>query len=198
MLCQSAVSFSSAYHQETTATTCHHGYGAGMTGQGLAWPREPQIERNTHMKSSIRLVLLPACTLVLLALGCTGSDPTATPPAIPTASPVPTATTPPVSPTATSEPSPTATSQDALPEELFLEIIGPADETVVSQATIVVQGITTPDAVVSIGDETVEVDVQGEFAVQVSLEIGPNIIEVVASNMAGGQESVLLSLVYVP
>ena len=142
--------------------------------------------------------LLIMAALALLVVACSGSDPTATP--APTATPVPTATVPP-SPTATSEPtatpSATATPEPTLATELFLEVITPEDGSVVSQETIVIEGITTPDAVVSIDGETVGVNAQGEFSVEVSLQEGPNLIEVAASNLTGGQESTLLSVFYI-
>ena len=154
------------------------------------------------MKMMARLMLLPACALLLLALGCTSPDATATqvPQPTPTATPVPTATPEPspVSSSATPGVIPTPTTEAALPTELFLEIIGPDDGSEVAQATVVVQGRTTPDAVVSIGDEAIGVDALGEFAVQVLLEMGPNIIEVVASNVAGEHQSTVLSLFYTP
>ena len=146
------------------------------------------------MKKMARLILLPACALLLLALGCTSPDATATQVSQPTPTATPIST---VQPTATTEVMPIPTAEDALPTELFLEIIGPDDGSEVTQSTVVVQGRTTPDAVVSIGDEAIGVDAQGDFAVQVSLEVGPNIIEVVASNVAGEQKSTVLSLFFI-
>ena len=134
-----------------------------------------------------------------LALACTSATPTATPTSTP--NPTPTATATPA-PTATSIPTPTATAtatpEGALPSELFLEITEPADESVVSQATVTVRGLTTPDAIVSVGGQTIDVDAQGEFAVEITLEPGPNIIELVASNLEGMEESTLISLIYIP
>ena len=139
-------------------------------------------------------ILLPVLIL-LLATGCTGGDPTATP--IPTSTPTPTPT---VTPTPIPIPThtPTPTLEGALPEELFLEITEPLDESIVSEAVIFVRGQTTPDAVISIDGQSVEVDVQGEFVAEVSLEPGPNILEIVASDLAGSQESILLSVIFIP
>ena len=150
------------------------------------------------MNKTTRLLLLSATALALLVVACSGSDPTSTP--APTATPVPTATVPP-SPTATPKPtatpSATATPEPTLATDLFLEVITPEDGSVVSQETIVIEGITTPDAVVSIDGETIGVNAQGEFSVEVSLQEGPNIIEVAASNLTGEQESTLLSVFYI-
>ena len=59
-----------------------------------------------------------------------------------------------------------------------------------------VRGETTPDAVVSINGDAVEVDVLGQFAALVELIEGPNLIEVVASNLTEQRqvEIVVISL----
>ena len=151
------------------------------------------------MNKTTRLLLISATALALLAVACSGSDPTAT--LVPTQTPVPTATvspTPTATPEPTSTPTETATPEPTLPTELFLEMITPADESVVNQATIFVRGRTTPDAVVSIDGETIGVNAQGEFSVELSLQEGPNIIEIAVSNLTGDQESTLLSVIYIP
>ena len=162
------------------------------------------------MNKSSLWALVPI--IVLLAVSCTTA---ATPTFTPTPSPTPTATNTPVptstptpvpAPTSTLTPTPTATAtetpippaEEELPTELFLEIIEPINESVVSGSVILVRGLTTPDAVVSIDGQTIEVDAQGEFTVEVSLQAGPNIIELVASDLTGEQKSALLSLIYLP
>ena len=148
----------------------------------------------------IRLTLM-TLAVGLLTLGCTSADPTATPTSAPASTPTATATP---APTATSIPTPapvptaTATPEDSLPSELFLEITEPADESIVSQSIVTVRGLTTPDAILSVSGQTVDVDAQGGFAVEITLEPGPNIIELVASNLEGAEESALLSLIYIP
>jgi uncharacterized protein YfaP (DUF2135 family) len=71
----------------------------------------------------------------------------------------------------------------------------PQEDSIVNSSPISVAGSTTPDAVVSINGEPVEVDIDGAFSVQVILEEGPNSIEVVASNFQEDQESVILALI---
>ena len=147
-------------------------------------------------------MIFPALAAGLLALGCSSSTPTATPTSAPVPTPTATATATAIpAPTATSTSIPivaTATPEGALPSELFLEITEPADESIVSQPTVTVRGLTTPDAIVSVGGQTIDVDAQGEFAVVITLEPGPNIIEMVASNLEGMEESGLISLLYIP
>ena len=117
-----------------------------------------------------------ALTMLLLAVGCGNGDE-----APATRTPLPTAT---------------AIPQTALPEELFLEVSEPADESVVTEATVTVRGTTTPDAVVSIDGTTVDVDVNGVFVADVTLVEGPNVIEVVASDLSGAQESAQIAVIY--
>ena len=50
----------------------------------------------------------------------------------------------------------------------------------------------------SINGEAVAVDIDGTFSAQSALDEGPNSIEVVASNLQGDQESVILALIYLP
>jgi len=87
---------------------------------------------------------------------------------------------------------------------LFLEITQPEDGAQVSTSPVLVSGKTAPGAVVSIsinGNDEVEianVDQNGNFSVNVVLEEGPSLIEVVASDQEGNQKSSSVSVIYVP
>ncbi len=164
--------------------------------------------RAPAISSPYRAALIGAvAVLALAAAGCAGDDPTPTSPPVPTATapPAPTPTPmPSASPTATAETAPTAsptpaatlTPDDA--ERLFLEITEPQDESVVSTEAVVVQGTTAADAVVSVNGAVVEVDAQGAFEAIVTLEEGPNLIEVVASDLTGAEESRDIVVIYFP
>ena len=120
--------------------------------------------------------------------------PTATP--VPTQTPVPTET-----PIPTPTPVPTATP-DPLGAEFFLEIRSPEaelDEDIVfvSTSSVTIVGRTRVDAAVTIDDAFVEVNEEGRFEGTVDLEIGPNLIEIVAS-VAGEEGSVVLIVAYEP
>ncbi len=130
----------------------------------------------------VALLILPA---VLAACGGGESPPPPTPTSAPIATPTPAST-------------PTSIPQPALEESLFLEIVEPANESVVSNSPVTVGGNTTPDAVVSINGEIVEVNALGEFAVSVLIDPGPNLIEVIASDIDGKQESAVLAIIFVP
>ncbi len=69
---------------------------------------------------------------------------------------------------------------------------------VVSQPVITVVGRTRVDAVVTVNDNILEPNQEGRFRQEVQLDLGANIIEVVASLASGEQESLALTLVYLP
>lgn len=142
-----------------------------------------------------KLILLSMLLLtIIVTAGCAeeGAQPTpvftSTPESTPTATP---ATTPPTTPETTPVPSPA----------LFLEITHPADGAQVSTSSISVTGKTIPHAVVSVSvDDNLEmadVDQNGYFSVTVTLEEGPNFIEVVASDQEGNEKSTTITVIYV-
>ena len=81
---------------------------------------------------------------------------------------------------------------------LFLEIEGLIEESVVRGDTVVARGRTRPDAVLSINGVVVPLDGSGSFEVLLTLDPGPNIIEVVASDLEGNEETVVLAVVSLP
>lgn len=123
--------------------------------------------------------------LALIFAACTGAvAPTATPAAA-------------RAPAASSTPIGLATpAPKEAPATFFLEIVAPKDEIVVQESSVQVRGRTVPDAVVSVDGQPVEVDASGNFSATVTLEKGPNSIEVIASDFRGNQQSRVLSLIY--
>ena len=120
----------------------------------------------------------------------TGAAPQAT--LIPgeTRSPDPTSASPTEVPTAT----PVATEGD-----LFLQLVSPAElEVFTDVSTLSVVGRTRVDAVVTIDDAIVEPNIDGEFSLEVPLDVGPNIIEVVVSVASGEQMDLVLVAIYLP
>ena len=105
-------------------------------------------------------------------------------------SPSPTPASPTEVPTAT----PVATEGD-----LFLQLVSPAElEVFTDVGTLSVVGRTRVDAVVTINDSLVEPDIDGVFSLDVPLDVGPNIIEVVASVASGEQMDLVLVAIYLP
>lgn len=93
---------------------------------------------------------------------------------------------------------PTATPV-ATEGELFLQMISPPESEVFTETgNLAVVGRTRVDAVVTINDTIVEPDIDGEFSLDVALEEGPNIIEIVASVASGEQLDQVLVAIYLP
>lgn len=78
---------------------------------------------------------------------------------------------------------------------LFLEVIGLGEENIVRGNTLFLSGRANPDAVLSINGVIVPVDSDGVFGVNVSLDPGPNLLEVVASDLAGNTESRVITVI---
>jgi len=135
--------------------------------------------------------------LILLIAACGGeiatSGPTASPTPRPSATTVPTpaqietpAPTPlptlgstPVGPISTPEP----TSLSSLPPTL--ELITPEDGAGVEVDAVRVMGIASVDAAVDVNGFPVEISADGSFQLDLDLEEGANLIEVVATNLEG-------------
>lgn len=138
---------------------------------------------------------------LILVIGCGGGGDATSDPEIasPTKSP---ATVAPVTPTLSATPAqivetippptPLATEGD-----FFLQLVEPiGTEIFTDKESLKVVGRTRVDAVVTINDTVVEPNIDGEFDLEVDLELGPNIIEVVASIANGEQEALLLVAIY--
>ena len=81
--------------------------------------------------------------------------------------------------------------------ELFIEVSEPADNTVVSSAAITVTGRSSPDATVSVNGQIAVVEADGRFSTSdVGLQEGPNLIEVIASDLAGEERTLVLMVIY--
>jgi hypothetical protein len=126
------------------------------------------------------LIVLMILALGVTITGCAGEEisPTATPSTSPSPTPTPIATA------------------------LFLTVTQPLDGAQVSTNSVLVAGTTSPGAVVSVmfDDEVIvaDVDQNGGFSATVTLEEGPNFIEVVASDQRGNEKSSVLAVIYVP
>ncbi len=82
---------------------------------------------------------------------------------------------------------------------LFLEMTSPdTDELFVTQSSFELSGRTTVDALLSVNDHVLEVDEMGRFSLNMDLEEGPNVIEVIASNALGEQFDEVLLVIYEP
>ena len=84
---------------------------------------------------------------------------------------------------ATPTPRPPSAQRTALP--LSLTVLAPQDGSVVAVPKAEVRGIASPGAVVSVNGEVVDLDREGRFGTVVALEEGPNLIQVIASDLSG-------------
>ena len=85
----------------------------------------------------------------------------------------------------------------ALPDQPFLLFVTePESQTVVNNSLLRLSGRTGPDAIASVNGVSVNVDLFGSFSTVVTLEPGPNIIDVVATNNDGQVLSAVVAVIY--
>lgn len=155
------------------------GCGLANLGQSAALP--PQTRPAELTGAATPSATLPAAATLTRPTGLTPPAPSA-------------ATRLPTAPAAAQA---TVTAQKTLPP-LRLSVASPADETIVSVPSIAVVGQTTPGAVVSVDGDLVDVDAAGKFQKTIQLDEGPNVIEIVASDLNGSEANVILSVIYEP
>lgn len=120
------------------------------------------------------------------------------------ATPIPAPTSPPAPALSTAVPEPAATpipiTIGSSPTQfgLFLELQGLGENTVVRGNAIVASGQTSPDAVLSINGVIIPINDDGSFEVTLALNEGPNLLEIVSSDLSGNQESRVLWVVALP
>ena len=81
---------------------------------------------------------------------------------------------------------------------LSLVILSPLDGSVVNTSIVEVVGEAPAGAVISIGDDILIVGADGRFKHIVSLQEGPNVIEILASDASGNEAYLMLSIFYEP
>lgn len=132
----------------------------------------------------------PAATnTAIVGIGNRSDTPTVTPSILTPTPPRPSVTRSPTS-SAQKTPSPVPA--------LSLQISYPQDESIVNTPAITVIGTTSPNAVVSVNGLLANVSPAGNFQLAISLDEGPNDIEVVASDENGNELSAILSVIYQP
>jgi hypothetical protein len=80
---------------------------------------------------------------------------------------------------------------------LVLKLLAPADETVVAAPQVNVVGEVSAETVLTINDEIYLLPA-GAFSQAVPLEEGPNVLEIVASDAAGNEVYLILTVTYQP
>jgi len=155
------------------------------------------------MKKTSKIVItLVTVLLLVLTAACAPAPGEITPAPTPTPeeiTPPPTPTPEEVTPTPPPEEVTPPPTPEPTPEpEFFLTVTQPADDSIINADEVEVRGRTTPGAVVSVNGELAEVDEEGNFTMMVVLEEGPNLIEVIASDLEGNQQGHTLVIIYVP
>jgi len=165
-------------------------------------------------------IVLPMPTIVVVPVKATPvstvlPEPTATPqpsatpvPLIPTPIPIPTiAPTP--TPISVSTPVPTIAPTveteipiDSTPNSgtfnLSLDFEGIGNESVVRSDRVLLHGVTSADATVSVNGVILEVQSDGTFELTLPLEPGPNIVDIVASDLEGNSINSSLAIISIP
>jgi hypothetical protein len=81
---------------------------------------------------------------------------------------------------------------------LNLDFEGIGDESIVRSETVLLRGVTSADAIVSVNDVIVEVQSDGTFELTLLLDPGPNFVDVVASNLDGSTINSSLAIISIP
>ena len=84
------------------------------------------------------------------------------------------------------------------PQPFILVVTEPRDQSIVSEGTIRLSGRTGTDAIVTVQGVGIEVDAVGVFSTTVTLDEGPNVIDVVATDADGRVLSTVIAVIYRP
>jgi glucodextranase-like protein len=142
--------------------------------------------------------------LLILGLGACTPTPTAAPALpgptsnIPMAVPSATAKSQNVAPTIPVPPTETIVPATEAAGTLVLQVLAPQDDSVVNAPQVDVIGLAPSEAVVSVNDDILIVGADGRFKTTISLNEGPNLVEVVASDENGNEVSQILTVTYEP
>jgi hypothetical protein len=81
---------------------------------------------------------------------------------------------------------------------LTVKILEPQDGVAVSTNVVTVKGEAPPETVVTVNDDILLVEADGKFESDVALEEGPNVIEIVASDLEGNEVTFIVTVTYEP
>jgi hypothetical protein len=162
----------------------------------------PETPTSVPIPSPTPMIIppIPTPTPVPTATAAPTPLPKTIPEVLPTVFPTPTAfPTPTVFPTPTMLPTPTVVpTASSGTFNLSLNFEGIGDESIVRGDTVLLRGITSADAIVSVNDVIVEVQADGTFELTIVLLAGPNFVDVVASNLDGSSHSSSLAIISIP
>ena len=81
---------------------------------------------------------------------------------------------------------------------LWLRVLSPEDGETVNTPTIKIKGQAPAETVVTLNDQFLVVSADQSFEVEFNLEEGPNLIEIVASDLNGNEVFIPLTIEYEP
>ena len=81
---------------------------------------------------------------------------------------------------------------------LSLDFEGIGNESVVRSDRVLLHGVTSADATVSVNGVILEVQADGTFELTLPLEPGPNIVDIVASDLEGNSINSSLAIISIP
>lgn len=81
---------------------------------------------------------------------------------------------------------------------LTVKLLEPQDGAAVNTNVVKVKGEAPPETVVTVNDDILVVGSDGKFEIDIQLEQGPNVIELVASDLEGNEVSFDVTVTYEP
>jgi ABC-type Fe3+-hydroxamate transport system substrate-binding protein len=81
---------------------------------------------------------------------------------------------------------------------LTVRLLQPQDGATVSTRIVTIKGEAPPETVVSVNDDILVVGADAKFESDVALEEGPNVIEIVASDLDGNEVTSIVAVTYEP
>jgi hypothetical protein len=96
------------------------------------------------------------------------------------------------------QPTQTVVSAPVTLGSLWLQVLSPQDEAVINTPQVDVIGSAPAGTVVSVNDEILIVGDDQQFKTTMSLDDGPNLIEILASDENGDEMSLLVTVTYEP
>lgn len=79
-----------------------------------------------------------------------------------------------------------------------MEVSTPADDGLTDDADLEVVGRASPDATVSVNGLLTSRGPEGEFTLDLQLDEGPNLLEIIATDLTGRHQEIVRTVIYVP
>lgn len=149
---------------------------------------------NKHLIIFALILLLTACSPTPTAVPSSPTTNSNSPTTISATPPVPQE----VIPTTVTQPTSTVVTAPDTSGALWLRVLSPPDEAVVNTPQVDIVGSAPAGAVLSVNDDILLVGDDQHFKTTISLDEGPNLIEIIASDDNGSETSIILAVTYEP